>query len=194
MNRLLVALLVILVVITKSRDRPQLALDPLLQLLAFLLQPLEVLLQARCLLRTKIVTVHQGPRHYFHDHQFQYLVVIFAFELSFNIITIINLIQTTSSLAVFSYLICSLTVSLNIILIWSSSPSSKLSSSLYQHNHQDQHHHGHHHYHLLSCRLLFSNLLVDRVSQLFHGGAHRLHVAEEDWVSAISNHLDFHGG
>ena len=57
MNRLLVALLVILVVITESRDRPQLALDPLLQLLALLLQSLEVLLQARCLLRTQVVNI-----------------------------------------------------------------------------------------------------------------------------------------
>ena len=78
MNRLLVALLIILVVITKSRDRPQLALDPLLQLLALLLQPLEVLLQARCLLRTYVENL-EGK---LNKKQAQKLVQVDALDLS----------------------------------------------------------------------------------------------------------------
>ena len=64
---------------------------------------------------TVLKTVRQGPCHHLHDHHFQYLIgiftnSIFAFELSINLNTIINI-------------------------------------------------------NLLSRRLLFSNLLVDRVSQ-----------------------------
>ena len=44
---------------------------------------------------------------------------------------------------------------------------------------------------LLSRRFLLPNLLVDRVSQLFHGGAHRLHVAEKIEYQHQTHH-DFH--